>query len=473
VFNPATGVQSGTVEFASSEQVDAAIEAASGAFPAWRAVSLAGRTEIMFRFRKLIDEHRTDLARLITAEQGKVLSDAVGEVSRGLENVEFACGVPHLLKGEYSEQVSRGVDVYSIRQPLGVVAGITPFNFPVMVPMWMFANAIACGNCFILKPSEVDPSPSLYLAELWREAGLPQGVFSVLQGDRETVTRILEHPQVAAVSFVGSTPVARSVYETATHHGKRVQALGGAKNHMVVLPDADVDLAADAAISASFGSAGERCMAVSVVVVVGDIADDLVSAIAKRIPGVTIGPGDDADSQMGPLVSRGHRDRVATYLEDVALGGATVVVDGRQHTFPGDGFFIGLSLVDHVRPGTQIYDEEIFGPVLSVVRVGTYEAAVQLVNANPFGNGVALYTRDGRAARRFQFDVEAGMVGVNVPIPVPVGYYSFGGWKNSLFGDTHMYGPDGIHFYTRTKVVTARWPDHGVSSIDLGFPRNH
>jgi malonate-semialdehyde dehydrogenase (acetylating)/methylmalonate-semialdehyde dehydrogenase len=362
--------------------------------------------------------------------------------------------------------------VYSIRQPLGVVAGITPFNFPVMVPIWMFANAIACGNCFILKPSEVDPSPSIYLAELWREAGLPRGVFSVLQGDAQTVASIVEHPQVMAVSFVGSTPVARSVYEAATRHGKRVQALGGAKNHMVVLPDADIDLAADAAISAGFGSAGERCMAVSVIVVVGNIADELVQAIATRMPGVTIGSGDDADSQMGPLVSRAHRDRVASYLEDAALGGATIVVDGRERTFSGTGFFIGMSLVDHVRPGTQVYDEEIFGPVLSVVRVSTYEAAVQLVNANPYGNGVALYTRDGRAARRFQFDVEAGMVGVNVPIPVPVGYYSFGGWKNSLFGDTNMYGPDGIHFYTRTKVVTARWPAHGVSTIDLGFPQN-
>jgi malonate-semialdehyde dehydrogenase (acetylating)/methylmalonate-semialdehyde dehydrogenase len=472
VYNPATGEQSGSVAFASREEVDAAVEAASGAFPAWRAASLASRSEIMFRFRKLVDEHRTDLARLITAEQGKVLSDAAGEVSRGLENIEFACGVPHLLKGDYSEQVSRGVDVYSIRQPLGVVAGITPFNFPVMVPMWMFGNAIACGNCFILKPSETDPSPSLYLAELWREAGLPKGVFSVLQGDSETVTHIMEHPQVVAVSFVGSTSVARSVYETVTHYGKRVQALGGAKNHMVVLPDADIDLAADAAISAGFGSAGERCMAVSVVVVVGGIADELVNAIAARMPGVTIGAGEDADSQMGPLVTRAHRDRVARYLEDAALGGASIVVDGRQQAFPAGGFFIGMSLVDHVRPGTPIYDEEIFGPVLSVVRVGTYEAAVQLVNENPYGNGVALYTRDGRAARRFQFDVEAGMVGLNVPIPVPVGYYSFGGWKNSLFGDMHMYGPDGIQFYTRTKVVTALWPDQGASTIDLGFPQN-
>jgi malonate-semialdehyde dehydrogenase (acetylating)/methylmalonate-semialdehyde dehydrogenase len=473
VYNPATGAQSGSVEFASLEEVDAAVEAALGAFPAWRAVSLATRTEVMFRFRKLVDEHRAELARLITAEHGKVLSDALGEVSRALENVEFACGVSHLLKGEYSEQVSRGVDVYSIRQPLGVVAGITPFNFPVMVPMWMFANAIACGNCFILKPSEKDPSPSLYLAELWREAGLPPGVFSVLQGDGESVTRILEHPQVVAVSFVGSTRVARSVYENGTRNGKRVQALGGAKNHMVVLPDADIDLAADAAVSAGYGSAGERCMAVSAVVAVGNIADELVDAIATRIPKVTIGPGEEAESQMGPLVTREHRDRVATYLEDAALGGATIVVDGRKHSFPGGGFFLGISLVDHVRPGSRVYDEEIFGPVLSVVRVETYEAAVRLVNANPYGNGVALYTRAGRAARRFQFDVQAGMVGVNVPIPVPVGYYSFGGWKNSLFGDTHMYGPEGIHFYTRTKVVTARWPDPGSSRIDLGFPQNH
>jgi malonate-semialdehyde dehydrogenase (acetylating)/methylmalonate-semialdehyde dehydrogenase len=472
VFNPATGEQSGSVDLASAAEVDAAAETALGAFAEWRATPLARRAEILFRFRDLVDRRRLDIARLITAEHGKVLSDALGEVARGLENVEFACGVPTLLKGGFSEQVSRGVDVYSIRQPLGVVAGITPFNFPAMVPMWMFSNAIACGNCFILKPSEKDPSPSMLFGELWRDAGLPAGVFSVVHGDREAVDRILEHPDIAAVSFVGSTPVARHVYETGTRHGKRVQALGGAKNHMVVLPDADLEMAADAAVSAGYGSAGERCMAVSAVVAVGDIADRLVAAIARRIPTVTIGPGDDPDSQMGPLVTREHRDKVASYLDEAALGGAELVVDGRERAFDGNGFFLGASLVDRVRPGTRVYDEEIFGPVLSVVRVATYDDAVQLVNDNPYGNGVAIYTRDGGAARQFQFEVQAGMVGVNVPIPVPVAYYSFGGWKASLFGDTHMYGPDGIHFYTRTKVVTSRWPDPSTSTIDLGFPQN-
>jgi malonate-semialdehyde dehydrogenase (acetylating)/methylmalonate-semialdehyde dehydrogenase len=472
VFNPATGEQSGSVDLASAAEVDAAAETALGAFAEWRATPLARRAEILFRFRDLVDRRRLDIARLITAEHGKVLSDALGEVARGLENVEFACGVPTLLKGGFSEQVSRGVDVYSIRQPLGVVAGITPFNFPAMVPMWMFSNAIACGNCFILKPSEKDPSPSMLFGELWRDAGLPAGVFSVVHGDREAVDRILEHPDIAAVSFVGSTPVARHVYETGTRHGKRVQALGGAKNHMVVLPDADLEMAADAAVSAGYGSAGERCMAVSAVVAVGDIADRLVAAIARRIPTVTIGPGDDPDSQMGPLVTREHRDKVASYLDEAALGGAELVVDGRDRAFDGNGFFLGASLVDRVRPGTRVYDEEIFGPVLSVVRVATYDDAVQLVNDNPYGNGVAIYTRDGGAARQFQFEVQAGMVGVNVPIPVPVAYYSFGGWKASLFGDTHMYGPDGIHFYTRTKVVTSRWPDPSTSTIDLGFPQN-
>jgi malonate-semialdehyde dehydrogenase (acetylating)/methylmalonate-semialdehyde dehydrogenase len=472
VFNPATGAQTAVVDLASAAELDAAAESAAGAFPAWRATSLSARSEILFRFRDLVDSHRQDIARLITAEHGKVLSDALGEVARGLENVEFACGVPHLLKGGFSEQVSRDVDVYSIRQPLGVVAGITPFNFPAMVPMWMFSNAIACGDCFILKPSEKDPSPSLLFAELWHEAGLPAGVFSVVNGDREAVNRILEHPGIAAVSFVGSTPIARHVYETGTRNGKRVQALGGAKNHMVVLPDADVDMAADAAVSAGYGSAGERCMAVSAVVAVGDVADRLVDAIARRIPSVTIGPGDDPDSQMGPLVTREHRDRVASYLDDAALGGARVVVDGRSQSFEGDGFFLGASLVDSVTPGTRVYDDEIFGPVLSVVRVATYEDAVRLVNDSPYGNGVAIFTRDGGAARRFQFEVQAGMVGVNVAIPVPVAYYSFGGWKASLFGDTHMYGPDGIHFYTRTKVVTSRWPDPSTSRVDLGFPQN-
>ena len=472
VYNPATGEQTAAVQLGSAADLDAAVETAVSAFPEWRATPLSRRAEVLFRFRDLVDSHRDDIARLITSEHGKVHSDALGEVARGLENVEFACGVPNLLKGGFSEQASTGVDVYSILQPLGVAAGITPFNFPAMVPMWMFSNAIACGNCFILKPSEKDPSPSLLFAELWERAGLPAGVFSVVQGDREVVNRILEHPDIAAVSFVGSTPIARHVYETATRHGKRVQALGGAKNHMVVLPDADVDMAADAAVSAGYGSAGERCMAVSAVVAVGDVADRLVAAIADRLPSLTIGPGDDPASQMGPLVTREHRDRVASYLDDAALGGAEVVVDGRKHAFEGDGFFLGPSLVDSVRPGTSVYDDEIFGPVLSVVRVATYEDAVRLVNDNPYGNGVAIFTRDGGAARRFQFEVQAGMVGVNVAIPVPVAYYSFGGWKSSLFGDTHMYGPDSIHFYTKAKVVTSRWPDPSTSTIDLGFPQN-
>ncbi len=472
VYNPATGARAGEVALATAAELDAAAESAMGAFPSWRATPLSRRSEILFRFRDLVDRHSADLARLITAEHGKVASDALGEVARGLENVEFACGVPQLLKGEFSEQVSRGVDVYSIRQPVGVVAGITPFNFPAMVPMWMFGNAIACGNCFILKPSEKDPSPSLLFAELWREAGLPAGVFSVVQGDRDVVDRILEHPGLGAVSFVGSTAVARHVYETGTRHGKRVQALGGAKNHMVVLPDADVEMAADAAVSAGYGSAGERCMAVSAIVAVGDVADRLVDAIAARIPAVTVGSGDDPASQMGPLVTAAHRDRVASYLDDAALGGATVVVDGRTQSFAGDGFFLGASLVDRVRPGTRVYDDEIFGPVLAVVRVDTYEEAVRLVNDSPYGNGAAIYTRDGGAARRFQFEVQAGMVGINVPIPVPVAHFSFGGWKASLFGDTHMYGADGVRFYTRTKVVTARWPDPSSSTIDLGFPQN-
>ena len=472
VYNPATGEQTGAADLASAAEVDAAVETAAGAFRAWRSSSLAQRATVLFAFRELIDRHRADIAAMITAEHGKVTSDALGEVARGIENVEFACGVPHLLKGGFSEQPSRGVDVYSIRQPLGVVAGITPFNFPAMVPMWMFANAIACGNAFILKPSEKDPSPSLFFAELWQEAGLPDGVYTVIQGARDAVNRLLAHPDVAAISFVGSTPVARHIYETGTRNGKRVQALGGAKNHMVVLPDADLDMAADAAVSAGYGSAGERCMAVSAVVAVGGIGDRLVEAIAERIPKVKVGPGTDPASEMGPLVTREHRDKVVSYLEAAALGGSDVVVDGRRSTPEGAGFFLAPSLVDRVQPGTMVYDDEIFGPVLSVVRVDTYDDAVRLVNDNPYGNGVAIFTRDGGAARQFQFDVEVGMVGVNVPIPVPVAYYSFGGWKASLFGDTHMYGPDGIHFYTRTKVVTARWPDPSTSTVDLGFPRN-
>ncbi|HEC09762.1 MAG TPA: CoA-acylating methylmalonate-semialdehyde dehydrogenase, partial [Acidimicrobiales bacterium] len=402
-----------------------------------------------------------------------VLSDSMGEINRGLENIEYACGVPQLLKGEYSEQAATSLDVYSIRQPLGVVAGITPFNFPTMVPMWMFPNAIACGNAFILKPSEKDPSTSLIMARLLAEAGLPDGVFNIIQGDKVAVDAILEHPGIAAVSFVGSTPIARYVYETGTRAGKRVQALGGAKNHMVVLPDADLDMAADAAVSAAYGSAGERCMAISVLVAVGGIGDDLVEAIKTRIPDVKVGDGTDPESEMGPLITREHCERVGTYLDHGRTEGATVVVDGREQSFDSDGFFLGASLIDDVTTEMKVYTDEIFGPVLSVVRVDTYEEALALINDNPYGNGTAIYTRDGGAARQFQFDVEAGMVGINVPIPVPVAYYSFGGWNNSLFGDLHMYGPDGIRFYTRTKVVTSRWPDPATSRVDLGFPQTH
>jgi malonate-semialdehyde dehydrogenase (acetylating)/methylmalonate-semialdehyde dehydrogenase len=472
VFNPATGEIARRVDFASVEEVDRAVAAASAAFPAWRTMSLSKRTEILFRIRNLVEAHRRDLAALLTAEHGKVTSDALGEIARGLENLEFACGVPQLLKGGFSEQVSSGVDVYQIRQPLGVVAGITPFNFPAMVPMWMFGNALACGNTFILKPSEKDPSASLLLAELLAEAGVPNGVFNVVQGDKVAVDRLLEHPGVAALSFVGSTPIARYIYETGTRNGKRVQALGGAKNHMVVLPDADIEMAADAAVSAGYGSAGERCMAISVVVAVGGVGDSLVSAISARLPKIKVGPGSDASSEMGPLVTREHRDRVAGYLDSGPAQGARLVVDGRKDaSFGGDGFFLGASLLDDVTSEMDCYRDEIFGPVLGVVRVDTYAEALALVNDNPYGNGTAIFTRDGGAARQFQFDCNVGMVGINVPIPVPVAYYSFGGWKASLFGDTHMYGPEGINFYTRAKVVTARWPDPGTSSVDLGFPR--
>jgi malonate-semialdehyde dehydrogenase (acetylating)/methylmalonate-semialdehyde dehydrogenase len=472
VWNPATGKVARRVDFAAAADVDRAVAAASAAFPAWRTMSLSKRTEILFRIRNLVEAHRRDLAALLTAEHGKVTSDALGEIARGLENLEFACGVPYLLKGGFSEQVSSGVDVYQIRQPLGVVAGITPFNFPAMVPMWMFGNALACGNTFILKPSEKDPSASLLLAELLAEAGVPNGVFNVVQGDKVAVDRLLEHPDVAALSFVGSTPIARYIYETGTRNGKRVQALGGAKNHMVVLPDADIEMAADAAVSAGYGSAGERCMAISVVVAVGGVGDSLVSAISARLPEIKVGSGSDASSQMGPLVTREHRDRVAGYLDSGPAQGARLVVDGRKDaSFGGDGFFLGASLLDDVTSEMDCYRDEIFGPVLGVVRVDTYAQALALVNDNPYGNGTAIFTRDGGAARQFQFDCNVGMVGINVPIPVPVAYYSFGGWKASLFGDTHMYGPEGINFYTRAKVVTARWPDPGTSSVDLGFPR--
>jgi len=471
VFDPATGEQTAEVDLASAEEVDDAVAVAAAAFPGWRATPLSRRAEILFRVRELVDRNRREIATLLTAEHGKVLADALGEVARGLENIEFACGVPHLLKGGYSEQASSGVDVYSIRQPLGVVAGITPFNFPAMVPMWMFANALACGNSFVLKPSEKDPSVTNFVAGLLAEAGVPDGVYNVVHGDKVAVERLLEHPDVAAVSFVGSTPVARAVYETGTRHGKRVQALGGAKNHMVVLPDADVEMAADAAVSAAYGSAGERCMAVSVVVAVGSVAGPLVDAIAVRIPKITVGPGADPSSEMGPLITREHRDRVAGYVEAGSAAGARIVVDGREQPVAGGGFFLGPTLLDEVTTAMSCYRDEIFGPVLSVVRVGSYAEAVELVNANPYGNGTAIFTRDGGAARRFQVDVEVGMVGINVPIPVPVSYYSFGGWKASLFGDRHMYGPEGVDFYTRAKVVTARWPDPSTSTVDLGFPQ--
>ncbi|WP_066301667.1 CoA-acylating methylmalonate-semialdehyde dehydrogenase [Arthrobacter luteolus] len=471
VFNPATGVQEKEVALASAARVEEAIQAAREALPGWRTTSLARRTGIFFKVRELLTARKAELAAILTSEHGKVLSDAEGEITRGLENIEFASALALTLKGERAEQVAAGVDVHSIRQPVGVVACITPFNFPAMVPLWMIGSALACGNTVLLKPSEKDPSAAVFIAELFAEAGLPAGVLNVVHGDKEAVDVLLEHPEVKAVSFVGSTPVARSIYRRAAEHGKRVQALGGAKNHMVVLPDADLDMAADAAVSAAYGSAGERCMAVSVLVAVGSIADDLVEAVRSRMVELQIGPGTDPASQMGPLITAEHRDKVASYVAGAAEEGATVVVDGREASFDGDGFFLGVSLLDHIKPGMKAYDDEIFGPVLSVVRVPTYADAVQLVNENQYGNGTAIFTRDGGAARAFEFDVEAGMVGVNVPIPVPVGSFSFGGWKDSLFGDTHMYGPDSIRFYTRGKVVTTRWPDPATSEIDLGFPQ--
>jgi len=474
VYNPATGKVTGQVDFASAGDVDEAVRAAAAALPGWRATSLSKRTNILFAFRELVKSHTAELAEAITSEHGKVASDAAGEVTRGLEVVEFACGIPHLLKGGFSENVSTGVDSYSIRQPVGVVAGITPFNFPAMVPMWMFPIAIATGNTFVLKPSEKDPSASLLLARLWSEAGLPDGVFNVVHGDKVAVDSLLTHPDVSAVSFVGSTPIARYVYETATSNGKRVQALGGAKNHMVVLPDADLDLAADAAVSAGFGSAGERCMAVSAVVAVGGIGDELVAKIAERTKPLHVGPGSEAASEMGPLVTRQHRDKVASYLESGVAAGADLVVDGRQHAIQGDqeGFWLGPSMLDHVSPDNPAYTDEIFGPVLSVLRAPTYEDAVKLVNDSPYGNGVAVFTNDGGAARRFVNEITVGMVGVNVPIPVPMAYYSFGGWKASLFGDTHVHGTEGVHFYTRGKVVTSRWLDPSHGGVNLGFPVN-
>jgi len=475
VFDPATGLQQASVDFASVEDVDHAVAVAKAAFPAWRATNLSRRAEVMFHMRELVDANRKEIASLISKEHGKVLGDALGEVARGLENIEFACGIPNLLKGGYSEQASGGVDVYSIRQPLGVVAGITPFNFPGMVPMWMFANALACGNTFVLKPSEKDPSASMFIAELLKQAGLPDGIFNVVHGDKVAVDRLLEHPDVQAVSFVGSTPIAKYIYETGTHHGKRVQALGGAKNHMLVLADADLDMAADAAVSAAYGSAGERCMAVSVVLASETIADALVEKLKDRIPAIKVGPASEDGNEMGPLITGEHRDKVKGYVEGAAAEGATVVVDGTvwpDGDLPAAGFFLKPSLIDNTKPGMRCYDDEIFGPVLTVTRVKGYDDGLALINSNQFGNGTAIFTRDGGAARQFQFDVQVGMVGINVPIPVPVSYYSFGGWKASLFGDSHMYGPEGINFYTRGKVVTSRWPDPRTSAVDLGFPQN-
>ena len=472
ITNPATGEGIAEVCFASVEEIDHAVAVAKAASVEWRATPLSRRAEVMFKFRQLIVDNRQRLAEIISLENGKTIADALGEVARGLENVEFACGIPNLLKGGYSEQASRGVDVYQIRQPLGVVAGITPFNFPAMVPLWMISNAVACGNTFVLKPSEKVPSASLFIADLSKEAGLPDGVLNLVQGDKVAVNRLLEHPDIKAVSFVGSTPVARYIYETATRHGKRVQALGGAKNHMLVLPDADVAMAADAAVSAGYGAAGERCMAISVVLAVGNIADPLIDAIRVRVARIKVGPGSDASNEIGPLISREHRDRVASYLDAALNEGATLPIDGRLDPATlREGYFLGPSLIDNAKPGMRCYDHEIFGPVLSVVRVATYAEALQLINDNPFGNGTAIFTQNGGAARQFQFDAEVGMVGINVPIPVPVSYYSFGGWKSSLFGDLHMYGPEGIQFYTRSKVVTSRWPDPGSSKVDLGFPQ--
>ena len=472
VWNPATGEARAQVALASVTEVDQAVAVAQAAFVGWRSTPISRRAETMFKLRELVDANRRNIAELITLEHGKTVPDALGEVARGLENIEFACGVPQMLKGGFSEQVSRGVDVYQIRQPLGVVAGITPFNFPAMVPMWMFANAIACGNAFILKPSERDPSVALYLAELIQKAGVPDGIFTVLQGDKVAVDRLIDHPEVKALSFVGSTPVAKYIYETVTQRGKRVQALGGAKNHMLLMPDADIGMAADAAVSAAYGSAGERCMAISVVVAVGSVADPFIEAVRERMARIKVGPGMEEGNEMGPLITREHRDRVASYVAGAAAEGATVTVDGRNDAATKrDGFFLGTSLLDNLKPGMKCYEDEIFGPVLGVVRVKNYDEALQLINDHPYGNGTAIFTRDGGTARQFQFDVNCGMVGVNVPIPVPVAYYSFGGWKGSLFGDLHMYGPEGVQFYTRGKVVTSRWPDADSSRVDLGFPQ--
>jgi len=471
VFDPATGQVTATVDFADQSDVDAAVAAAQAGFAQWRTSSLTNRMQVLFAFRELLNANREELAKIITAEHGKVLSDALGEVTRGLEVVEFACGAGHLLKGGYSERVSSGVDVYSIRQPLGVVAIISPFNFPAMVPMWFFPIAIAAGNAVVLKPSEKDPSAAMFMADLWAQAGLPEGVFNVLHGDKVAVDGLLTHPGVAAVSFVGSTPIAEYVATTASAHGKRVQALGGAKNHMLVLPDADLELAADSAVNAGFGSAGERCMAISVVVAVDPVGDDLVKAISGRMSTLRVGDGRQG-CDMGPLVTASHRDKVASYIDAGVAAGASLVVDGRGVSVDGaaDGFWLGPTLFDNVTPEMTLYTDEIFGPVLSVVRVPSYQAGLDLINNHRYGNGTAIFTCDGGAARAFQEEVQVGMVGVNVPIPVPMAYYSFGGWKASLFGDTHAHGVEGFHFYTRGKVVTSRWPDPSHGGINLGFP---
>ncbi|MEV6236883.1 CoA-acylating methylmalonate-semialdehyde dehydrogenase [Lentzea sp. NPDC051838] len=472
VYDPSTGKVASQVAFASVSEVDAAVSSAAEAFASWRNASLAQRSTVMFKFRELLNSRKGELAEIVSAEHGKVVSDAAGEIQRALDSVEYACGIPQLLKGGFSENASTRVDVYSIQQPVGVVGVISPFNFPAMVPLWFVPTAIACGNAVVLKPSEKDPSASIFIAELFAEAGLPDGVLNVVHGDKVAVDRLLEHPVVKAISFVGSTPIARYVYETGTAHGKRVQALGGAKNHMVVLPDADLDLAADAAVSAGFGSAGERCMAISVVVAVGSVGDSLVSKIKSRIAEVKVGSGPSCE--MGPLVTGVHRDKVTSYLDAGVAAGASLVVDGRDHPIDGDadGFWLGPTLFDHVGTDMTIYTDEIFGPVLSVVRVESYDEAVEMVNANRYGNGTAIFTNDGGAARRFQNEIEVGMVGVNVPIPVPVAYYSFGGWKESLFGDAHAYGPHGVHFFTRSKVVTSRWLDPSHGGVNLGFPQN-
>ncbi len=473
VFDPALGVETKHVALANTQEIELAIATAKAAFPAWRDLSLARRQAIIFNFRELLNRHKPELAEIITAEHGKVLSDALGEITRGQEVVEFATGMPHLLKGFYSENVSTGVDVYSTRQPLGVVGIISPFNFPAMVPMWFFPIALAAGNTVILKPSEKDPSAAIWMAKLLKEAGLPDGVFTVLNGDKESVDGLLTHPDVKAISFVGSTPIAQYVYETGSRHGKRVQALGGAKNHMLVLPDADLDLVADSAINAGFGSAGERCMAISVVVAVEPVADDLIEKITDRMKKLTTGDGR-RNCDMGPLVTKVHRDKVASYIDIAVEDGATVVHDGRNDKFEGDpnGFWLGPTLIDKVPTSSKVYTEEIFGPVLSIVRVQSYDEGVKLINDGAFGNGTAIFTNDGGAARRFQNEIEVGMIGINVPIPVPVAYYSFGGWKSSLFGDTKAHGVEGVHFFTRGKAITSRWLDPSHGGINLGFPQN-